>query len=44
MIQPHMNVNTPRPFPMVEVSLRDKDGSEVPHDGQSLGAVWVCSP
>ncbi len=33
-----------RPFPMVEVSLRDKDGSDVPHDGQSLGAVWVCSP
>ncbi|VAW27900.1 Long-chain-fatty-acid--CoA ligase, partial [hydrothermal vent metagenome] len=29
-----------RPLPLVEVSLRDKSGNEVPHDGKSLGAVW----
>ncbi len=33
-----------RPLPYVEVSLRDKSGQEVPHDGKSLGAVWVRSP
>jgi fatty-acyl-CoA synthase len=33
-----------RPLPLVEVSLRDKAGNEVPHDGKSLGAVWVRSP
>jgi len=33
-----------RPLPFVEVSLRDKSGNEVPHDGKSLGAVWVRSP
>jgi len=33
-----------RPLPMVEVSLRDKDGNEVPHDGHSIGTVWVRSP
>jgi len=33
-----------RPFPMVEVSLRDEKGKEVPHDGKSLGEVWVRSP
>ncbi len=33
-----------RPLPYVEVSLRDKSGNEVPHDGKSLGAVWVRSP
>jgi len=33
-----------RPFPMVEVSVRDKDGRELPHDGKSVGAIWVRSP
>lgn len=33
-----------RPFPLVEVSIRDKQGKEVPHDGSTLGAVWVRSP
>lgn len=33
-----------RPLPMVEVSIRDKEGSEVPHDGKTVGAVWVRSP
>ncbi|MEM3786134.1 MAG: AMP-binding protein [Nitrososphaeria archaeon] len=33
-----------RPFPMVDVSLRDKQGNEIPHDGKSLGEVWVKSP
>jgi fatty-acyl-CoA synthase len=29
---------------MVEVSIRDEDGYEVPHDGKTVGAVWVRSP
>ncbi len=33
-----------RPLPMVRVSLRNRDGNEVPRDGQSLGEVWVQSP
>ncbi len=33
-----------RPLPLVEVSLRAKDGRELPHDGKSIGAVWVRSP
>jgi len=33
-----------RPLPMVEVSLRDKQGHEVPHDGKTVGSVWVRSP
>ena len=33
-----------RPLPMVEVELRDKEGNLVPHDGQTVGAVWVRSP
>jgi len=33
-----------RPLPLVEVSIRDKNGGEVPHDGHSLGAIWVRSP
>ncbi len=33
-----------RPLPMVEVSLRDREGKEVPRDGKSLGEVWVRSP
>ncbi len=33
-----------RPLPMVKVSLRDKAGREIPHDGKSLGEVWVQSP
>jgi fatty-acyl-CoA synthase len=33
-----------RPFPLVEVSIRDKQGNEVPHDGKTLGSVWVKSP
>ncbi len=33
-----------RPLPMVEVSVRDKQGNEVPHDGHTIGAVWVRSP
>jgi fatty-acyl-CoA synthase len=33
-----------RLLPMVDVSLRDKEGREVPHDGKSLGQVWVSSP
>ncbi len=33
-----------RPLPMVEVSLRDKRGREVPHDGKTVGMVWVRSP
>jgi fatty-acyl-CoA synthase len=33
-----------RLLPMVDVSLRDKEGHEVPHDGKSLGQVWVRSP
>jgi len=33
-----------RLLPMVEVSLRDKQGKEIPHDGKSLGEVWVSSP
>ncbi len=33
-----------RPLPLAEVSVRDKEGREVPHDGKSLGSVWVRSP
>ncbi len=33
-----------RPLPYVEVSIRDKEGREVPHDGETLGSVWVRSP
>ena len=33
-----------RLLPLVEVSIRDKDGNEVPHDGNTLGAIWVRSP
>ncbi|NOY77807.1 MAG: long-chain fatty acid--CoA ligase [Calditrichaeota bacterium] len=33
-----------RLLPMTDVSLRDKEGREVPHDGKSLGQVWVSSP
>ncbi len=33
-----------RPLPMVKVSLRDREGREIPHDGRSLGEVWVQSP
>ncbi len=33
-----------RLLPLVEVSIRDKEGNEVPHDGKALGAVWVKSP
>ena len=33
-----------RPLPMVKISLQDKMGRDVPHDGKSLGEVWVQSP
>ncbi len=33
-----------RPLPMVEVEVRDKEGNLVPHDGQTVGEVWVRSP
>ncbi len=33
-----------RPLPLVEVSVKDKEGHEVPHDGETLGSVWVRSP
>ena len=33
-----------RPLPLVEISIRDKQGDEVPHDGKTLGTVWVRSP
>ncbi len=33
-----------RLLPMVDVSLKDREGNEVPHDGKSLGQVWVRSP
>lgn len=33
-----------RPLPLVEISVRDNQGHEVPHDGETLGAVWVRSP
>jgi len=33
-----------RPLPLVEISVRDSEGREVPHDGETLGAVWVRSP
>jgi fatty-acyl-CoA synthase len=33
-----------RPLPLVEISIRDKAGREVPHDGETLGSVWVRSP
>ncbi|NOX87108.1 MAG: long-chain fatty acid--CoA ligase [Chlorobi bacterium] len=33
-----------RPLPLVEISVRDNEGREVPHDGETLGAVWVRSP
>lgn len=33
-----------RPLPLVEISVRDSRGREVPHDGETLGAVWVRSP
>ncbi len=33
-----------RPLPLVEISIRDKQGKEVPHDGETLGAIWVRSP
>ena len=32
------------PFPMVDVSIRNKEGNEVPHDGNSIGEIWVRSP
>ena len=31
-------------LPMVEVSIRDENGNEVPHDGKSIGTVWTKSP
>ncbi len=33
-----------RPIPMVDVSLRDEMGREVPRDGKTLGEIWVRSP
>ncbi len=33
-----------RPLPMVDLSIRNKEGSEVPHDGNTVGEVWVRSP
>ncbi|UBM62666.1 AMP-binding protein [Candidatus Sulfidibacterium hydrothermale] len=33
-----------RPLPLVEISIKDKEGKEVPHDGKTLGSVWVRSP
>ena len=33
-----------RPLPLVEVSIRDKEGNEVPHDGKTLGSIWIRSP
>ncbi len=33
-----------RPFPMVEVSIRNKEGREVLHDGKTVGEIWVRSP
>ncbi len=31
-------------LPMVEVSVRDEAGNEVPHDGKTIGSVWTKSP
>lgn len=31
-------------LPMVEASVRDDEGNEVPHDGKSIGTLWVKSP
>ena len=31
-------------LPMVEASIRDNDGNEVPHDGKTIGTLWVKSP
>lgn len=33
-----------RPFPMVEIVIKDKDGKDVPHDGKTLGTIYVRSP
>ena len=33
-----------RPLPLVEVSIKDKQGNDVPHDGETLGSIWVKSP
>jgi len=33
-----------RPLPLVEISIKDNEGHEVPHDGETLGSIWVRSP
>ncbi len=33
-----------RPLPMVDLSIRNEDGNECPHDGNTVGEVWVRSP
>ncbi len=33
-----------RPFPLVEIAIKDKTGNDVPHDGKTLGSVYVRSP
>ncbi len=32
------------PLPLVEISIKDKNGNEVPHDGATLGSIWIKSP
>jgi len=33
-----------RPLPMVDISIRDEKGSQLPHDGRTIGEIWVSAP
>lgn len=33
-----------RPLPMVDVSIRDEGGNPLPHDGKTVGEIWICAP
>ncbi|MGC8719566.1 MAG: AMP-binding protein, partial [Thermodesulforhabdaceae bacterium] len=33
-----------RPIPMVDVSIRDEQGNPLPHDGKTIGEIWVSAP
>ncbi|MCX7823637.1 MAG: AMP-binding protein [Syntrophobacterales bacterium] len=33
-----------RPIPMVDISIRDEGGNQLPHDGKTIGEIWVSSP
>lgn len=33
-----------RPLPMVDISIRDERGDPLPHDGKTIGEIWVSNP